>query len=340
MRERLYALAFMCILTIFISCSRSNSTDGTFADALEPVFLHAEIDEQVIYADSDITIKVLSLNMNAEAGPTLVLSAENNSDVDRHVTLRNSSVNSIMVEPQFEMFLYSDRPAISRAVFPRRLLQTANVETFYNISFAIHLAEIDDAENSIESRQIDLRTSMTGRYSQSHEFAGYPVVDAEGIVIKIDKSTESILSQQIYIIIENTLTEDIFVEAVNTAINGIEMDPMFFEIVSAGKKRWTCLTFRDSDIIENGIITIDELTISLEVSSILGPILSTDENTIVFGMELEDETESDSELDSEAESEPDLEVDSEAESEPDSELESEAETDSDSETDSETGNGT
>jgi len=312
----------MCILSIFISCSRSNASDDIFADALEPVFLHAEIDEQVIYDDNDIIIKALALNMNAEQGPTLVLSAENNSDVDRHVTIVNSSVNNIMVEPQFEMFLYSDRPAISRAVFPRRLLLTANIETFFDISFAVHLAEMDNSENSIETGQIDLHTSMTGRYSQSHEFEGYQVLNAEGVIIRIGKSTESVLSQQIYVFIENSLTEDIFVETVMTAINGIEMDPMFFEKVSAGKKRLTFITFRDSDIVENGIVSIDELTISLEVSSILGPIVSTDENRIVFGMEL-DETESEAESEAEIESEIESEAESEAEIESEAEVETE-----------------
>jgi len=304
---------------MFISCGRSNTTNDLFADSLLPVFMHAEIEEQVIYDDNDIIIKALSLNMNAEEGPILVLSAENNSDVDRHITIKNSSVNNIMIEPQFEMFLYSEIPVISGVIFPRRALETANIETFSDISFAVHLAEIDNTENSIESAQINLRTSMAGRYSQSHEFEGYPVVSAEGVTIKIGKSNESVLSQQIYVYIENSLTEDIFVETVNAAINGIEMDPMFFERVNAGKKRWTCLTFRDSDIVRNGIVSIEELTISLEVSSILGPFIITEENRIVFGMEFELETGTDSE----AEYEPDTETDSEAENEPDAEAESE-----------------
>ena len=325
MRERLYALVMTCILIMFISCGRSNTADDFFADALVPIFMHAEIDEQVIYDDNDIIIKALFLNMNAEEGPILVLSAENNSDVDRHVTIKNSSVNSVMIEPQFEMFLYSENPTTSGVVFPRRALQTANIETFSDISFAVHLAEIDNIENSIESEQINLRTSMTGRYSQSHEFEGYPVVSAEGVTIKISKSTESVLSQQIYVYIENSLSEDIFVETVTAAINGIEMDPMFFERVSAGKKRWSCLAFRDNDIVGNGIVTIDELTISLEVSSILGPIISTDENTIVFGMDFELETGTDSETGTEPDTETDSEAEaiSEAESEEETELEAE-----------------
>jgi hypothetical protein len=264
--------------------------DSANSDAPKEVFIKADITEQLIFDNRDIIIKAVSLDMNAPTGPALKFYGENSTELDRLVTLKYCSVNDIMVEPEFEMSLNAKGTAQAEAIFPKRLLVTAGIETFSSISFSLHIAEPSESGSYVESDQFNMITSMTGSYEQKHGFTGSRIADANGVKIMIGRKPdpEAALGKQIYIYIDNSLSEDIVIETKRVCIDGIELQPLFISTVCAGKECWAPLTFQDSEIIENGIVDINELTISFKALNIFGVIIDTDDCRIIFDNENSD----------------------------------------------------
>jgi len=289
--KKYITLVISIIVSLLTGCTKTGNLDKVYLTSIEDVFItedvfiNADIEEQLVFDNHGITIKAVSLNMNADEGPTLVFSGTKTVDTEHIVKLKYCSVNNIMIEPKFEMRLNSIDEITAEAVFPKKLLLTADIKTFSSISFIIHIADASN-NNFINSNQINIITTMSGEYAQKHEFPGAPIIESNGVTIMIGKKadSEASLSKQIYIYIDNTLSEDIVVETKETSINGIEMDPMFFETVCAGKKSWACLSFRDSEIVENGIVNIDELIISFRVFNIFGPIIDSDCSRVKFSV--------------------------------------------------------
>jgi hypothetical protein len=222
--------------------------------------------------------------MDAPEGPVLALSGTNNTDVDIDVTVRHCSVNDIMVDPAFEMRLAARGNQTAEAVFPKKLLLAASIQTFANISFVVRMADVSDSEKYIDAKPFDLPTSMSGKYTQKYVFPGSLVVESKGIKIMIGRvaDAEGIMGKQIYIYIDNASPNDINVEAKETEANGIKIDPLFYKAVGAYKKSWAPLVFLDTDIVTNGIESIDKLIISFRVISIYGIIIDTGRYQVLF----------------------------------------------------------
>jgi hypothetical protein len=60
------------------------------------------------------------------------------------------------------------------------------------------------------------------------------------------------------------------------------LDTFFVKSINASKKACEPLTFLDSDIISNGIISVDELKIAFQAQSAFGTIIDTGQYTISF----------------------------------------------------------
>ncbi|MDR2649594.1 MAG: hypothetical protein LBB94_07750 [Clostridiales bacterium] len=280
-------ILFGVLVGLLTRCIQVNKIKEADFNPQEGVFIEADIKEQPIFDNHEIMIKAVFLDMNALAGPTLTFYGENLTDRDRLVTLKNCSVNNIMIEPAFEMRLNPMGTMTAEAIFPKQLLLTAGVETFSSISFMLHIAEAADRDKYIDSYHFNMLTSMSGSYEQKHEFTGSLIADTNGVKIMIGRKTdlETTLGNQIYIYIDNSLSEDIVVETKKVCVNGIELEPLFISTVGAGKKCWALLTFRDSEIVEHGIVNISELTISFRVLYIFGVIIDTDDNRFIFDNE-------------------------------------------------------
>jgi len=284
----IFIIISICLcICLCAGCEKSGeATQVSPINLPEGLFINADIKEQIIFDSLGIIIKAISLNMNADSGPVLLISGENTSNISRIVTIKNCSVNNLMVEPEFEMQLNPKGKNMCEAVFSKQYLLTANIETFSSISFVIHIAEANDRSIFIDTDQINIITSMTGIYMQKFDFPGIPLVDSKDVKISVMKKTnaEAVLSKQIYLYIDNSLSEDIIIEAIETYINGIKLESMFFHTVCAGKKSWVCLSFRDCDIVEKGIVDIDELIISFRVFSIFGTIINAEGCKIEFSV--------------------------------------------------------
>ena len=283
MRGRLFITVSMC-LCMLTGCTKTNKLNEEHTEAPEDLFLNADIDGQTVYDSQNIVIKAVSLSMNSPGGPSLRFSGENKTYNDRVVTIKNCSVNNIMIEPAFEMKINTQSEAEADAVFPGRLLLTADIKTFSGISFYLRIADASDSKNYVESDQYNMFTSMTGKYTQKFDFPGALIADDKGVSIKIGRiaDPEAPLGKQIYIYTDNSTSSDIIVEAKDTKVNGIDMDPLFFTTVGAGKKSWAPLIFHDSDIVKNGVVSIDDLIISLRAISIYGVVIDTGACRVVF----------------------------------------------------------
>jgi len=285
MPRSLYIPLSICIcVCLFAGCAKTDALDGDIVTAEKDIFTDADIQEQTVYDGQGLTIKAVSLDMNAPDGPTLMLSGENRTGAARVVTIRNCSVNNIMAAPVFEMKIGPNGDASSGAVFSGDLLEVAGIRTFTGISFVLRIAGASEAEGYFDTDQFNMFTSMSGKYTQKYDFPGAVIADADGVIIKIGRVADdkAVLGKQIYIYIDNSTSTDITVESTDTRVNGIPIDPMFFAAVGAGKKCWAPLVFQDSDIVKNSVESIDDLVISLRAVSIYGTIADTGACQVTF----------------------------------------------------------
>jgi hypothetical protein len=108
-------------------------------------------------------------------------------------------------------------------------------------------------------------------------------VNEKGLVVRLGLlNDESALGKNVYMYAENNTDEAIVLETKDVKANGAELTHYFVRTIKPGMKLCELVTFRDADMVANGIVTIEELSMGFVATSPYGVEVDTDPVQLTF----------------------------------------------------------
>jgi hypothetical protein len=258
-------------------CFARNDTEEIPKTHFTPV----DIEESTLFDQGGLTITAVRFNAQAEKGPTLRLRLKNNAEKDYVIKPQFVSINGYMTYPEAEITVEQGGETNKTITFDPSPLIAAGVKTIAEIRMSFKLADLGGS--TYDTGEEVLHTSKYGDYNQKYNFKGELVVDENGLVVKLGLlSDESALGKNVYLYAENNTEEAIVLETKDVTVNGAELTHYFVRTIRPGMKLCELVTFRDSDMIANCIVAIEELSMGFVATSPYGIMVDTEPVQVTF----------------------------------------------------------
>ncbi len=249
-----------------VSGDKTVTTNTNTENKVEPkpeASIKANITETVIYDENDIVVTAKSLKNEGLFGPELELFIENNSNENMTVQARDVSVNGIMIDTMFSGDVGAGKQSNESMTFLGSDISVAQITTFSEIEFVLHIFKTDEWSDSFDSERITIKTDQSD-HIQKIDDAGIVAYDEDGIRIVAKKleSENSFWGADLYLFIENNSKKDLIIQVRNVSINGLMVDPIFSSEVLSQKKAYDSITFFESELTKNNITDIHEIELS------------------------------------------------------------------------------
>ena len=237
------------------------------------------IDEQVLFEYDDIKLTAISIEEDW-LGPQLKILIENNSDKNITVELDAIAVNDCMVSA----WLYEDvgPGKKSNATFDiwSSKLSDAGISNIGKIDMYFRIIDSDNFNEIYESSEVEIRTSLYDVMDGEIDDIGEEMVNQNGIkIIGKGVSNDLIWGDGVVVYIENNTDRNIVVTTDDLSVNGFMITSFLYQSVRPGKKAIESIILSSSDLDDNGIESIEELSLSFEVydEDTYHTIIKTDE---------------------------------------------------------------
>ena len=124
-----------------------------------------------------------------------------------------------------------------------------------------------DWETYLDTALIQLKTSIADTYEYAFDDSGEVAYDVNGIkvIIKGLAKDASIWGPSVVVYIENNTDQAFTVQTRDVSINGFMVDAMFSCDVMPGKKAVDTITFMETELEENEIVSIEDIELSFHI---------------------------------------------------------------------------
>lgn len=195
------------------------------------------ITEMEIYNEGGITVTVKKLESSL-FGPTISVTASNDTDKNIRITARDLSVNSYMMSSSG---LYCEVAAGKKANDEINLmsseLKEAGIDTIAQVQFYLHISDTDSYETIDDSELITIDTSVSGTYVQNIDDSGDVIYDSHGVrVICKGLKQDVIWDGTVVFYIENNSDQSVSVHSQNVSVNGFMESVSMWEDLRPGTR--------------------------------------------------------------------------------------------------------
>lgn len=309
-------LALVMVLTMFAACGDAPSDDdtkpvsngnaasgededdtkGTEPEETEPEETEPEetepeddepaqsvtIEETVIFDQDGIKITVTGIE-DGWMGPELKLLFENDTDKNIGFSADQFVINGITMS----LFGYAEVAAGKKTNETIDIytsdLETAGIDTIATISGMDAYVYDSDTYDTLHEFQFDVVTSAGEDYEQTIDESGDVLFEGDGVTVISKYLEESLTGETLVLLVKNETGGDINVQAENLSVNGYTIDCWMYDDVYADTVRFCALDLFATDLEENGIETIEEVTFTLTVTDpeTYDTLLETEELKVV-----------------------------------------------------------
>lgn len=220
----------------------------------------ANIEEEVLVDQNQIRITAKSLEENW-LGQEMKVLIENDSEKAVTVSLDALMINDYMMSS----FLYETVSAgkKSNATFEvfNSKLKDAGIENIGKIEMIFNFTNPDTYRTEYTSEIIELKTNLYDSMDDKPNDMGKELVNNNGIRI-VGKYVDegSIWGNGVVLYIENNSDRNVYVSAEELSVNGYMIDEYLFSDVRAHKKAIETMILSSSDLENNDIETIEEIS--------------------------------------------------------------------------------
>lgn len=223
------------------------------------------IDEQVLFEYNGIKLTAISIEEDW-LGPQLKILIENESDKNISVSLEGIAVNDCMVSA----WLYEDvgTGKKSNATFDiwSTKLSDAGITNIGKIDMYFRIVDSDNFDEIYESGEIELLTSLYDVMDVEIDDIGEEMVNQSGVkIVGKGVSNDLIWGDGVVVYIENNTDRNIVVTTDDLSVNGYMVTGFLYQSVRPGKKAIESIILSSSDLEDNGIESIEELSLSFEI---------------------------------------------------------------------------
>ncbi len=254
------------------SAASTASPDGVSSSAASASSAPApadtvRIEESLVFEDGGIRITAKGYEEYGFLGPQVKLLIENGSSRAITVQVRDCSVNGYMIDTSMSADVAAGKKANDELTLMSSDLEAAGIDTVAEIEFSFHIFDSETWDTILDSEIVHIETTAAEGFTPSYDDSGTRVLDRDGITIVVKGLSEedSWLGPSVVVYIHNTTEQDITVQARNVSVNDFMVDVIFSCDVLSGKRAVDTITFRSSDLEENGIDAIEELELTFHI---------------------------------------------------------------------------
>lgn len=225
----------------------------------------ASITEQVLFETDGIKVTAKEI-VDGFLGPELKILVENDSNKDITLELDDIAVNDYMMSA----FLYEEVAAgkksnTSFSIFSSTL-KDAGITNIGKLDLYFYIIDQNTYDRLYESDGIEIKTSLYDKMDSTVDITGDEMINQDGIrIVGKGLSKDSIFGSGVVLYIENNSNRNITISSDNLSVNGYMITSFLHRPVKANKKAVDTIILSSSDMEENGIEQIDELSLVLEV---------------------------------------------------------------------------
>lgn len=270
---------FVIILTIISATSLVACNISSDDDIKEPSDIINEdqkpskedskitIAETILVDEDGITITAKSLETDGLFGPQIKLLIENNSGKDLCFQCRNTSINGYMIDGIMSTTVANGKKANASLTFSESDLELCEIKQIADVELNFYIFDKNDWEKYLETDVIQIKTSIADTFEYIYNENGHLVYEGNGlkIIIKGLLENTSIFGPEVVVYIENNSDKDLTVQVRNVSINNFMVTSLFSSDVIKGKRIIDTITFFDSELEENNIITIENIELYFTV---------------------------------------------------------------------------
>lgn len=288
-------LTLFCAMSLGSESSDSEETKAVVAEnndsenqdeettVVDTVSSEVTVEEQELLNEAGIIITAKGYDDTGFMGDGIKLLIQNTSDRNVNVGCTALIVNHYMITDLFATSVAAGMNANETLYLSSHELEAAGIDTVGLVEIYFHIYDSDSWDEIYSSDCIEIRTSEYDNMDTTPNDSGVELYNEGGIRI-VGKTVDenSFWGTAILLYIENNSGRNIGVQADNMAINSFMVDPFFSCEVYDGRMAIDDITIMSSDLENNGIESIDEVSLSFHIFDADTYATITDTNPIVF----------------------------------------------------------
>lgn len=226
--------------------------------------LEGTIEETVVYDDGTFKLTAKEIDYSDKYNIKVKLLAENNSDKTISFLGSNFSINGITMYCSFYCEVAPGKKANDSIDIDRDDLEKYGIKSIATVKGQDPYIYNKDDKETIARFQFSLETSIADGYVQEVDKSGQTIYDKDGVVIKYrgietDWSGDEVLS----FYVENNTDVDFGVYVDDTSVNGFMVYGSMVAYAYSGCVTYEELDFLSSDMEENDIDSIEEVSFTM-----------------------------------------------------------------------------
>lgn len=244
----------------------STETEPTEAEPLptEAVSLDVTIDEQIVYENDSIKLTAKEIDFSDDRYIRVKFLAENNSDANISFIGNYFSINGITMYCGFYIEVAAGKKANGTLDLRIDDLEAVGIENIATVVARDVYIYDNEASETLTHLTFEIPTSIADEYTQTVDSSGQVVYDQNGIVIKYrgivkDWTDEEVLS----FYIENNSSPAVSIYTDDVSVNGFMVYGSMVAYAYPNCVTYEELDFSSSDMEENGIESIEEVSFTL-----------------------------------------------------------------------------
>lgn len=227
------------------------------------------IEEAVVFDEGGVKITAKEYVTDSIWGDGIKFLIENETDKNLTVGCDALIVNDYMISDLFVTDVAAGKKTNETMTLSSSQLKAAGIDVIGQIEVYFHIYDSDTYDTIKNTDCITIKTSLYDKMDTKADDSGEVLYDEGGIKI-IGKyvNDSDFWGAAVLLYVENNTDKNVIVQADNVSINGFTFDSAIFSAtVYAGKKSYDDITLFSSELEENGITSVDEVSLKFKVLS-------------------------------------------------------------------------
>lgn len=245
--------------------SESQSTSISNSAVVEA---DAKIEEAILYNDDEYTITAVSIGKDW-SDTVIKLLVENRTD--RNIALKGNNfvVNGITIPGWMYIEVAAQKKANGQLRLYENAMETAGISQVATlVTFDSQILDSDDFFGYSKDIPMAISTSLAGSYEQPINDSGDVIWESNGITVISQVVNDSRFLHRVQLFIKNGTDTNISLTADNISVNGFTISGLLLENVAAGSVAFGNLLVTESELENNGIKEIEEVTFRIKITPV------------------------------------------------------------------------
>lgn len=226
--------------------------------------------EAVLVDSDDLLFKITAVTDDPIWGYTLKAHMENRTDKDLMFSLDAVSVNGFMCDPFFAATVTAGMKANKDISFSKDDFRAIGIKTVTDVTFTLKVYDSQDITDDpvLEEEFIiyPMGKENAREYPRQQQKGDIVLFENEDCVMIVTGfETGSIWGFQAQVYLMNKTDNTLMFSVGDAAINGFMCDPFFAQSVAPGKQCVTEISWTKDSLEENGIKTVENITLPIRV---------------------------------------------------------------------------